>query len=204
MPAIVARMLEVAPNIKLRLTPFANDLVETGVVSGTTSMALGRFVDPPDNLVVEHLADDGLACVVRKAHPEVDKKLTRAQFERLGHVNVLPPGRMRTGLSQTLAQHQLKREVAISVTNFFAVAEMLAVTDHIAILPKLVCRRLARDPRLKVVPTPMDLGTFPVQIAWHVRYRHDSAHRWLRALVGETISQVAKAADAPAGGVDAR
>lgn len=187
-PAIVARLQQVAPGIRLRLTPYGNDLVETGVVSGSTALVLGRVVDPPDNLVIQHLMDEGFACVVRAGHPEVGTTITRDQFERLKHVNIVPPGRMRAGLFQALAQQKLKRDVVISVTNFFAVAEMIAVTDYCATLPNLICRRLQHDPRLKVLAAPVDLGTFPVETAWHVRYRHDPAHRWLRALIGEVIS----------------
>jgi len=180
-PAVVARLQQVAPGIKLQLTPYGNDLAETGVVSGTTALVLGRIVDPPDNLVVQHLMDEGLACAVRADHPEIGDTMTREQFETLKHVNIVPPGRMRAGLFQALAQQQLKRDVAISVTNFFAVAEMIAVTDYCATLPSLICRRLMHDRRLKILPTPVDLGSFPVEMAWHVRYRHDPAHRWLRA-----------------------
>ena len=187
-PALVARLEKVAPGIKLRLTPYGNDLVETGVVSGTTALVLGRIVDPLDNLVVQHLMDEGLACAVRADHPAIGDAMTREQFETMKHVNIVPPGRMRAGLFQALAQHQLKRDVAISVTNFFAVAEMVAVTDYCAILPSLICRRLTHDPRLKILPAPVDLGSFPVEMAWHVRYRHDPAHRWLRALIGEVIT----------------
>lgn len=97
---------------------------------------------------------------------------------------------MRAGLFQALAQQQLKRDVANSVTNFFAVAEMIAVTDYCATLPSLICRRLAHDPRLKILKAPVDLGTFPVEMAWHVRYRHDPAHSWLRALIGEVSASV--------------
>lgn len=187
-PALVARLAEVAPGIRLRLTPYGADLAETGVISGTTALVLGRIGDPPDNLVVQHLMDDGLDCVVRAGHPLISDAITRDQFETLRHVNVVPPGRLRTGLFQALAKEGLRRDVALSVTNFFAVAEMIAVTDHIATLPRLICRRLARDTRLKVLPPPADLGTFPVQMAWHVRYRHDPAHRWLRGLVSETVA----------------
>jgi len=187
-PAVLARLEKVAPGIKLRLTPFGNDLAETGAVSGTTALVLGRIVDPPDNLVVQHLMDEGLACAVRADHPAIGDAMTREQFETMKHVNIVPPGRMRAGLFQALAQQQLKRDVAISVTNFFAAAEMVAVTDYCATLPSLICRQLMHDPRLKVLPAPFDLGSFPVEMAWHVRYRHDPAHRWLRALIGEVIT----------------
>ena len=190
-PGIVARLRDSAPGIRLRLTPYGSDLAETGVVSGTTAMVLGRIVDPPDNLVVQHLMDETLACVVRADHPEIGASISREQFERLRHVNVLPPGRLRAGLFQALQRQGLKREVAVSVTHFLAVPEIVAVTDYCATLPRLICRHLARDPRLKILPTPVDLGTFPVEMAWHVRYRHDPAHRWLRSLVGEVARDLA-------------
>ncbi|MBX9931720.1 MAG: LysR family transcriptional regulator [Methylobacterium sp.] len=184
-PAIVARLGEVAPGIQLRLTPYGNDLVETGIVSGTTALVLGRVIDPPDNLVVQHLMDDGFACVVRAHHPTIGDTLSRKQFEQLKHVNVLPPGRLRAGLFEALDRQELRRDVAVSVSSFLAVPEVIAVTDYCATLPRLICRRLANDPRLRVVPAPVDLGTFPVEMAWHVRYRHDPAHRWLRALIAD-------------------
>ncbi|GAB3256799.1 LysR family transcriptional regulator [Chitinimonas naiadis] len=191
MPAIVARLRERAPGIRLRLAPFGADLVETGVISGSTAMVLGRIVDPPDNLVVQHVMDDSLACIVRADHPQVGARMSSQQFEQLKHVNVLPSGRLRVGLAQTLERHGLRREVAVSVTHFLATPEMVAATDYCATLPSLICQRLAGDTRLKVVPTPVDLGTFPVEMAWHVRYRHDPVHLWLRALVAEVAREVA-------------
>jgi DNA-binding transcriptional LysR family regulator len=190
MPAVVARLRQRAPGIRLRLIPYGNDLADTGVVSGTTAMVLGRFIDPPDNLVVQHLMDEGLACVVRAGHPDIHDSLSREQYEQLKHVNVLPPGRLRAGLFQALERQGLKREVAVSVTHFLAVPEMIAVTDYCATLPNLICRHLAHDSRLKTVIAPVDLGTFPVEMAWHVRYRHDPAHRWLRAVISEVAKEL--------------
>lgn len=190
MPVIAARLREQAPGLRLRLTPFGNDLVETGAISGTTEMVLGRIMDAPDNMVVQHLMDDGLACVVREDHPEIGDSISQEQYERMKHVNVLPPGRMRTGLFQALQQRGVKRDVAVSVTHFLAVPEMIAVTDYCATLPRLICERLRRDQRLKVLPAPVDLGSFPVELAWHVRYRSDPAHRWLRSLIGEVARQI--------------
>lgn len=189
-PAIVERLREVAPGIRLRLTPFGSDVAETGVMSGTTALVLGRMTDPPDNLVVQHLMEDGLACVLRADHPDIGGSISRDEYERLKHVNMLPPGRLRAGLFQSLERQGLKREVAVSVTHFLSIPELVAVTDYCTTLPTLICRRIALDPRLKVLPPPVDLGTFPVQMAWHVRYRNDPAHRWLRSLIGDVARQV--------------
>ncbi len=193
MPAIVARLRERAPGISLRLTPYGAELADTGLISGTTALAIGRMIDPPDNLVVQHLMDESLECIVRADHPRVGKRITPKQYESLKHVNMLPPGRLRAGLFQRLAQQGLKREVAVSVTHFLAIPEMVAVTDYCATLPSLICRRLASDPRIKVLPAPVDLGTFPVEMAWHIRYRHDPAHIWLRGLIAEVAKEVAAA-----------
>jgi DNA-binding transcriptional LysR family regulator len=184
-PAVVARLQALAPGIKLRITPYGNDLAETGVISGTTALVMGRFVDPPDNLVVQHLMDDSLACVVRTDHPDIDDTITKTQYETMKHVNVMPPGKMRAGLFQALDRHGLKREVAVSVTHFLSVPEVIATTDYCTTLPSQICRRLQGDKRLKILPTPVDLGTFPIDMAWHVRYRHDPAHRWLRSMIEE-------------------
>ena len=194
-PAIVAKLGEVAPGIKLRFRPYANDLAETGVASGATAMVLGRIIDPPGNLVVQHLMEDSLACIVRADHPDIGDSISREQFERLKHVNVLPPGRLRTGVFQALEKEGLKREVAVSVTTFFAVPDMILATDYCGTLPRLICRRLAHDPRLKVLPTPVDLHAFPVEMAWHVRYRNDPAHRWLRSVIADLVKQASASAE---------
>jgi DNA-binding transcriptional LysR family regulator len=175
-PVLVARLSDLAPGIRLRTLPFGTDLAETGVTSGTTAMALGRISDAPDNLVVQHVADDGLACVVRADHPKIGERISKAQYERMKHVNVLPPGRLR--------------DVVVSVTHFASIPEIVAATDYCATLPRQICRRLVLDARLKVLPAPADLGTFPMHMAWHVRYRDDPAHTWLRKLVADVAASL--------------
>lgn len=69
---------------------------------------------------------------------------------------------------------------------------MIAVTDCCTTLPALICRRIAKDSRLKVLPSPVDLGTFPVETAWHVRYRNDPARRWLRTLIADVAGEISR------------
>lgn len=78
-------------------------------MSGATDMVLGRVIDLPDNMVVQHIMDDGSACVVRKDHPTVGDRLSHEQYEEMKYVNVLLSGRMRAGLFQALQQRGVKR-----------------------------------------------------------------------------------------------
>jgi DNA-binding transcriptional LysR family regulator len=185
LPALAARLRIEAPQITLHVVPYSGELLEAGIISGSTAMAIGRVADPPDNVVVQSLMEDSLQCIVRFDHPDVGESLSREQYERLRHVNHLPPGRLRFGLFQVLERHGLHRDVAVSVTHFLAVPEVIAATDYCATLPSAICRRLVQDRRFRSVAPPVDLGTFTVQVAWHTRYRQDPAHRWLRALLAE-------------------
>lgn len=186
LPALVARVQAEAPGVRLRVLPFGADLAETGLLTGDTALALGRIVDPPDTLVVQEILTDGLSCVLRADHPDAaGGRLDRAAFERLRHVNLLPPGRLKVGLFQVLERLELQREVAVSVTHFLAIPELVAATDLCATLPTAICRRLAGDARLKVLEPPADFGRFPGHMAWHLRHREDDGHRWLRRLVRE-------------------
>lgn len=76
MPVIVARLRECAPGIRLRLTPFGNDLAETGAISGATEMVLGRIVEPPDNMGDKGPASD-LATFTRQ---DIDFALSTALY----------------------------------------------------------------------------------------------------------------------------
>jgi len=183
MPDIVARLGLLAPGIKLSLAPLANDLADQGVISGITEIALGRLVAPPDGLIFQHIMEDSLACVVGSSHRDIGTTVSRQQFEGLGHLDVRPPGEIHASLSEAFERQGLHRDVVISVTHFLAVPEIIAVTDYCATLPRRICDRLAKDGRLKVIPTPVDLGTISVGIAWHARYHQDPGHRWFRQLL---------------------
>lgn len=45
-------------------------------------------------------------------------------------------------------------------------------------------------PLALILPAPVDLGSFFVEVAWHVRYRSAPAPRRLRALIGEDMTDL--------------
>ncbi|MFE8069903.1 LysR family transcriptional regulator [Marinobacteraceae bacterium S3BR75-40.1] len=192
LPALMQRLQTKAPGIQIRVIPFGADLSETGIVSGDTALVLGRVVDPPENLVVQELMTDGLSCLLRADHPIAGEKLSKEAFEGLKHVNMQPPGRLKAGLFQAMSQTGLKRDLAVSVTHFLSIPDLIAATDYCTTLPNLICRRFEQDPRLRIMQPPADLGIFPVNMAWHSRYRQDPAHGWLREEIKGAVEAIQK------------
>ncbi len=187
-PRLVGRIAEAGPRIRLSIAPLGPDLREAGLAAGRSDVALGRFVDPPENLIVNDALSDGFACLLRSGHPLAGAELTVERFERLRHVVVAPPGQWRSGVLGILDARGIRREVAVSVSHFLAVPQVLAATDHCATLPLRIARLLAEDARFRLLAPPVDLGRFPMQLAWHPRHRNDRGHAWLRSTIRDACA----------------
>ena len=107
-----------------------------------------------------------------RAIPKISSTITRDQFERLRHVNVVTPGRMRAGTvsgagAATDSSAMLRSRSPISsLSPRWSPSPITARR-----CPAWSVAGWPHDPRLKVLSPPVDLGTFPVEMAWHVRYR---------------------------------
>jgi DNA-binding transcriptional LysR family regulator len=76
------------------------------------------------------------------------------------------------------------RRVAVSVTSFLVLPEILMVSDLIAVVP----RRLAIDQvGLTLLEPPVEIPGFRKMLAWHERTHRDAGQRWVRTLLVETV-----------------
>ena len=169
----------------LEIAPLGPDVDVRALADGGSDLALGRFAEPLEGFVVEQVLEDGLCCLVRADAVGEAPTLSREAFETLPHVVVAPPGRWRTGVFRTLEEAGLRRRVALTVSHFLAAPPAVKRTGAVATLPRRLAEPFGNDPELRVLAPPVDLGTFPMQMAWHPRRRRDAAHAWLRELVRE-------------------
>lgn len=80
-----------------------------------------------------------------------------------------------------------RRRVAFSCHSFVALAELLRTTDLIAVMPR---RLAASEPGLVLAEPPVAILGFTALAVWHGRTYNDERHRWARALLFETCSEV--------------
>ncbi|MBR9891989.1 LysR family transcriptional regulator [bacterium] len=188
LPELAAAFARQAPHAKLEIAPIGPDLDPRHLAGRAFDLAAGRFDTPPEDLVVSELFHDGFRCLVAPNALPKDVALDRETYEALPHVVVTPPGKWRTGVHKRTEATGLRRNVVVSVSHFLSAPQAVARLGGIATVPSQAAAMTAGHYGLRNEPVPVDLGTFPSEIAWHPRLRRDAGHIWLRGLITEIVA----------------
>lgn len=105
------------------------------------------------------------------------------------HVTVAYDPPRRLDIDQALASRGVKRRFLVRVPGFAGVPPFLKGSRLLATLPGLLENSLLRG--FESCPVPVECPVMPMYMIWHLRYRHDPVHAWLRreleALVPEVL-----------------
>ncbi len=189
-PALIARVSEEAPGVRLRFLSKADkdsaplrdgrvDL-ETGVVEATMS----------PEIRAQGLFRDRIAGVVRMKHPLSRGRITLERYAAGRHVLASRLALDGGEVDEALEAFAMKRQV-VAIVGGFAVALALArASDLIASVPEKHTGNLRSG--MFTFPLPVPLPDITVSLLWHPRLDADPAHRWLRACVREVCAAVNK------------
>ncbi|GGB31046.1 LysR substrate-binding domain-containing protein [Allosediminivita pacifica] len=174
-PPLAAAFARHAPVAKLEIAPIGPDLDPRSLAGQSFDLALGRFHPPPE--------DDGFRCIVAPRALGGNATLDRSLYERLPHVVVAPPGNWRTGLHRLTADTGLRRNTSIIISHFLMAPPTVARIGGIATVPARIAGMVAEPYGLLDRPVPLNLGTFPTEVAWHPHNRSDAPNIRLRDLL---------------------
>jgi len=168
-----------APGVRLAVGNLEIEELEPKLARGEIDLAITtrEFVSP--SLKTQFLYREEYVCVVRKAHPIRSRSVSMKRLLTHDHVLVSPTsGRFSGPMDDVLAEHGVKRRVALSVPSFLVLLEALEADDLIAFVPRHLLS--GRRKGLRVVRPPFELPGFDVIAAWHARADGYTPHRWLR------------------------
>jgi len=184
---LIAVLKSRAPGIDLAVRPAIDDKVSQQLARGEVDLAFLTPETTAEGLHSRSLYQEDYVCVADRSHPAAQRSLmTLEQFCHYEHVLVSTEGKFRGPTDEKLAEMNLQRRVGISVNSFYAVPEILRLTDMIAVLPR---RLVAANCDLVIIPMPLTVPGFTKSMAWHGRRHQDPAHRWLRSLCSEVSLQ---------------
>jgi len=194
-PALVAHLREVAPNVSIAIDAPGPDLLPS-LDNGTTDLALGAFGKAPPRLVRQLLFREELVWIARKDNPLAGDPELLSTLPNSGRVNVAVgrpfPGHgaysWENGLERLVvaslpvdgADHSLDAEEATSVHDALTAIATVAATDLVALVPRRLALKgvLTRD--IAIVEAPAQANEIEMAMLWHSRLTDDHGLRWLR------------------------
>ncbi|WP_344270660.1 LysR family transcriptional regulator [Actinomadura napierensis] len=192
-PGLLRLSRQEAPGVSLR---FRAEELEAGPAlrDGRIDLEIGSIdhVDPETQ--VEELVALRMMAAVRPGHPLTEEALTPARLAAAEHVAVSRRGRFTGPLDAALAEHGLRRRVAIVLPGHLAAMTLAARSDVVclipAALPGAAPSPLTDDATalgLHLLDIPLPLPPLTIGMAWHPRHAADGAHHWLRTAVRRAL-----------------
>lgn len=193
-PRLAERVTSLAPGVRLAVS-----LVQAGgsdpnmLERAGVDLRLGWLQSLPQSWYTRRLLDDEIGIIVRADAPVTAQSIDRAYFLETRHV-ALATDRpyYQTLADQALARQGIERKVGVWITNFTAIPLIVAQSDMIAFFPVSIARMYEKFAGIKVLPSPVEVGSYNVSMAWHPRIHEDPAYRWLRAQLSAAAGELSQ------------
>jgi len=188
-PALVRALSQAAPRAALAFEPFDPARARNALAGGEIDLVMAAGLrGGAGKLRSETLFAERFACVARKDHPRVAKRLTATAYAAERHVVIHAPAGAAKA-DPALADPGRKRRAGATVAHFLLVPEIVAHSELIATLPERVAERFAARYPLVVHRSPVRPAGFTLALTWSVRTDDEPAQRWLRGVVGEVAAE---------------
>jgi DNA-binding transcriptional LysR family regulator len=195
MPGLIDILEREAPGVAIRVLPLSTRDPRRLLDEGVADLAVGHFPSVLADLVVRAQGDDAVAfahqrlydgqyvCVMRTAHPLARGPLTLDRFCAARHMLVSFSGRPYGFIDESLAALGRKRQVVLTVNQFFTAGRVVANSNLLTVLPQHFVSVTGIAEQLVLRPLPFDVAPVHVDAVWHSRMEAQSAHIWLRGAV---------------------
>jgi DNA-binding transcriptional LysR family regulator len=187
MPALLARLREVAPGVQLRLSNFDFSRLLDELDSDELDLAIGYDAFPQGQAHHKRrlLFTETYLCIFNTATTGVAAPISIVDYVRLPHIltSLRPGHRVRGVVDEALEKLGLERTVALTTPRFLTVPSLVVRAPVIATMHARLARLFAAELDLSISPPPVELPEVAVSLLWHASYDRDPAHQWLRQLI---------------------
>jgi len=186
-PWLLARLSGDAPGLDLHILPPSGNVIQA-IEDDLADAIIGYIEEAPAGIRSRTLYHDGFVTLMRTGHPASRNKLTLARYLALDHIVVSITGTGPAPVDERLAEMGRSRRVKVRVPGFLAAVEIAARSDLVMTLPETLARTAAGIGRFTMLPPPLNLGRFPMNLLWHTRHQDASRHAWLRQAIVEAAN----------------
>ena len=194
-PGLIDILEHEAPGVSMRMVPLTTRDPRRLLDEETADLAVGHFPPVLADLTAraqsgeavafshQRLYDGEYVCVMRAGHALASGPLTLNRFCAARHMLVSFSGRPFGFIDESLAALGRKRQVVLTVNQFFTAGRVVANSNLLTVLPRHFVRVTGIAEQLVLRPLPFDVSPVHVDALWHRRSQQRSAHVWLRQSV---------------------
>jgi DNA-binding transcriptional LysR family regulator len=190
LPRLLARLRAEAPSVRLDIVPLSAG-TPRALEQGDADLVLGFIPGLGPGFHEQMLYAQDFVCLVSEKHPRIRSKLTVRAYRDEAHIGILSTASY-TILDDALRKQRVERRVMLELPGFLGLATIVATTDLIATVPRMIGEALARAGGIRVLPCPLTIAGFALLQYWHGRYHNDGGHRWLRSVCVELFARRGK------------
>lgn len=183
LPTLFQKIRSQAPGMKLETVPQHEDsfpmLEQDEVHFSLSGLAPVRAQGSLHRKLLDEMP---MVVLMSEQHPLVSENMTARQYADATHGIVSISGKGPATMDTVLAQHQLKREVAVRLSGFMSVADFCESSDILFTLPQRLAERIQAGRKLCIRELPKSFIAPKVSfyLYWHERYHNDPRMRWVR------------------------
>jgi DNA-binding transcriptional LysR family regulator len=124
-------------------------------------------------------------CVVRRNHPLYANGISLEQYREARHLVVEQDTRSQDVIDQALAEQGIVRRVALTISHYVNVPQLIAKTDLVATIGRPIPRNAEHLFPIAIFPAPFPIAPMQIKQVWHRRFDKSARLIWLRNLVAE-------------------
>lgn len=187
LPALLETLEKNMPGVSLNVRAFndrdaAVDLLDAGLID----VAIGVLPGNTDGRILTRpLLRDEFVTIVSTDPLAATRSMDLASYLDLQHVLVSPEGQLHGLVDQALAQQGLKRKLALTLPQLFAVPAVVARTNMAATILKRVALQAQASHGLMLFAPPLALPEIVFHLIWHRRSESHPGQRWFREFIAE-------------------
>ena len=194
-PGLIEILEQEAPGVSIRVVPLTTRDPRQLLGEEACDLAIGFFPSVLPDLTAhaqsgeplpflqQRLYDGKYVCVMRKDHPLAAGPLTLERYCEARHLLVSFSGRLYGFIDESLASLGRKRQVVLTVNQFFTAGRVVANSNLLTVLPRHFVGVTGIAEQLVLRPLPFEAPSVHVDALWHRRSQKRSAHEWLRQAV---------------------
>ena len=188
LPALLDHLGKVAPGIVIE-TEIVSNASARRLEDGEIDLAVGFMPLLDAGFYQQTLFKQNFVCLVARDHPRIGEKLTVKRFAAEAHAVVASSGTGHAIVDKTIARQRIARRVVAHLSSFLGVARIVARTELVVIVPRVLGEVLRTQEAVKLVEPPFALPDYAVKQHWHERFHADAGNMWLRRTMAQLFGE---------------